>query len=272
MKLPQKIEEAVKYIKSQCQLTPEVGIVLGTGLGGLINSIEQEAVIEYSSIPYFEDPTVMEHEGRLIFGKISGRQVVCMQGRFHLYEGYSYEEVTFPIRVMKALGCEYLVVSNACGCVNTRLKAGQVMCITDHINLLGTNPLMGKNYEELGPRFTDMIEPYSQKMIDIVSEVALDEGISLQKGVYACMSGPSLETRAEYRMLQIIGADVIGMSTVPEVIVGVHSGLKILGLSVITDECFPEALKPISIPEIMENAMRAEPKMVQLIKGMLKKL
>lgn len=268
----EKIQEAVKLIQSKVSSKPEVGIVLGTGLGGLIQNIQNPMAIEYSEIPGFVEPTVLDHEGRLIFGTIAGKNVVCMQGRFHFYEGYSVEEITFPIRVMRALGCETLVLSNACGTVNPLFKAGQVMAITDHINLLGQNPLIGPNDQRLGPRFPDMSEPYSTQLLEWASEVALREGILMQRGVYACMSGPCLETRAEYRMLQAIGADVVGMSTVPEVIVAVHTGLKVLALSVITDECFPEALKPVNIPEILAHAKAAEPNLDKIISGVLERL
>ena len=272
MNLLEKINITTSYIKEQVASQPTTGIILGTGLGGLIDSIEIQKNLDYKDIPNFVAPTVLEHEGKLIFGTLEGENVVCMQGRFHFYEGYSMEEITFPVRIMKALGCENLFVSNACGGLNPQFKAGDIMCITDHINLLGTNPLIGQNHNELGDRFPDMIEPYSNEFINLASEVALEKGIALQKGVYSCMSGPSLETRAEYRMLRIIGADVIGMSTVPEVIVAIHSGLKVLGLSVITDECLPDALKPVNIEEIIATAAGAEPNLVTIIKGVISKL
>lgn len=270
--LLEKIQQAKDTILSAFQPRAEVGIILGTGLGGLIKSIDIEASLDYKDIPGFVDPTVMDHEGKLIYGKLEGKSVLCLQGRFHYYEGYTMEEITFPVRVLKALGCEYLFVSNACGGINTKFKAKDIMLITDHINLLGQNPLIGKNYDELGPRFPDMIEPYSNELIEIAQQVALDEKMKLQEGIYAIMSGPCLETRAEYRMLGIIGADVIGMSTVPEVIVAVHAGMKVLGLSVITDECIPDRLKPVNIEEIIANAMEAEPRLCQLIQGILKKI
>ncbi len=269
MPLIEQIEETKKYIESITDFRPQVGIILGTGLGGLIHSIQEEVIIEYSQIPNFVKPTVMEHEGRLIFGTLGGKKVICLQGRFHHYEGYSLDEITFPVRIIKALGAEYLFVSNACGGLNKNFKAGQIMCINDHINLLGTNPLVGKNYDELGPRFPDMLAPYDNPLIKRASKVALKNGIHLNQGVYACLSGPSLETRAEYRMLQILGADAIGMSTVPEVIVAVHAGLKVLGLSVITDECLPDALKPVNISEIIAHAMAAEPDLIKIIEGIL---
>lgn len=270
--LIEKIEQAKKTIIEAFKPQAEVGIILGTGLGGLIEAIDIEASLDYKDIPGFVDPTVMDHEGKLIYGKLEDKYVLCLQGRFHYYEGYTMEEITFPVRVLKALGCDYLFVSNACGGINPKFHAKDIMVITDHINLLGQNPLIGKNYDELGPRFPDMIEPYSNDLINIAKEVALDEKIKIQEGVYAVMSGPCLETRAEYRMLGIIGADVIGMSTVPEVIVAVHSGMKVLGLSVITDECVPDRLKPVNIEEIIANANAAEPRLCQLIRGVLAKI
>lgn len=270
--LLEKIEQAKNKIVEIMNPQAKTGIILGTGLGGLIESIEIHSSIDYQDIPGFVTPTVMDHEGKLIYGELEGKMVLCLQGRFHYYEGYSMEEITFPVRVLKALGCENLFVSNACGGINPKFKAKDIMVITDHINLLGQNPLIGKNYDELGPRFPDMIEPYSQDFIDQIKEVALESKIHLQEGVYAVMSGPCLETRAEYRMLGIIGADVIGMSTVPEVIAAVHSGMKVLGLSVITDECIPDRLKPVNIQEIVANAMEAEPRLCQLIKGLLAKI
>lgn len=270
--LLEKIEKAKKTIVEALHPQAQTGIILGTGLGGLIESIDIEGSIDYQDIPGFVAPTVMDHEGKLIYGELEGKKVLCLQGRFHYYEGYSMEEITFPVRVLKALGCENLFVSNACGGINPKFKAKDIMVITDHINLLGQNPLIGKNYDELGPRFPDMIEPYSQELISIAQSVALDDKIKIQEGVYSCMSGPCLETRAEYRMLGILGADVIGMSTVPEVIVAVHAGMKVLGLSVITDECIPDRLQPVNIQEIIANAMEAEPRLCQLIKGVLKRL
>lgn len=272
MSLLDKIELARQKIAEKIDPQAQTGIILGTGLGGLIQNIEIEATIDYKDIPGFVNPTVMEHEGKLIYGKLSGKNVLCLQGRFHFYEGYSMEEITFPVRVLKALGCSNLIVSNACGGINNKFQAGDIMVITDHINLLGTNPLIGKNFAELGPRFTDMIEPYSQKFIDLTKKIALEEKIKLQEGVYAVMTGPCLETRAEYRMLGVLGADVIGMSTVPEVIVATHAGMNVLGLSVITDECIPDRLKPINVPEIIATAMSAEPKLCQLIQGVLSRI
>lgn len=272
MNLPEKINEATQFLKQFITQTPKVGIILGTGLGGLTQELQNAKVIDYKDIPHMPQPTVMEHEGKLWIAELSGTPVICFQGRFHFYEGFSQEQITFPVRLIKALGCEYHFISNACGGINPQYNAGDILCITDHINLLGTTPLVGKNFDELGPRFTDMIEPYNENLVNLTIDSALQNGIHLRQGVYACMSGPCLETKAEYRMLKILGADVIGMSTVPEVIVATHAGLKTLGLSVITDECLPDALKPINIPEIIKHANNAESKLITLIKDVLSKI
>ncbi|MFC1585607.1 purine-nucleoside phosphorylase [Fibrobacterota bacterium] len=268
--LPEKIEEASKHIKGSYSGSPKIGIILGSGLGALVNSINIEKEVSYDDIPHFVKSTVEFHAGKLIFGELSGKPVVAMQGRFHFYEGYSMEEITFPVRVMKALGVETLIVSNACGGLNPQFTPGDIMLITDHINLLGQNPLIGKNFNELGPRYPDMSEPYCREFIKKVIKGGLKQGIQVQKGVFACMTGPSLETAAEYRMLRVIGADVIGMSTVPEVIAAVHAGLKVLGLSVITDSCLPDNLEPVDIQRIIKTAEEAEPKLVALIKEFIK--
>ncbi len=272
LSLPEKIAETVDFLKSRTSVRPDLGIILGTGLGQLIRSIEVEASIPYEEIPHFARSTVETHAGKLVFGTLSERPVMAMQGRFHFYEGYSMEQITFPVRLMKALGAHGMIVSNACGGLNPHFLPGDIMTITDHINLLGHNPLIGKNHEELGPRFPDMSEPYCRRYMALAERVALEKGIRLQKGVYACMSGPSLETAAEYRMLRILGADVIGMSTVPEVIAAVHAGLKTLGLSVITDSCLPDALKPVDIQEIIRTAGKAEPKLVAIIREAVKEM
>ncbi len=272
MHLPEKIEQARAFVQGHSEVKPQIGVILGTGLGPLAKFIEVDAEIPFGSIPHFGESTVSSHEGKLLLGRLAGKQVVAMQGRLHLYEGYSMEQVTFPVRVMKALGISTLIVSNISGGLNPQLAMGDIMVITDHINLLGTNPLVGRNYDELGPRFPDMCEPYSRDYVGLAKEIALSQGLQLQKGVYACMSGPSLETAAEYRMLRILGSDAIGMSTVPEVIVGVHAGLKILGLSLITDLCLPDHLQPINIPEIMRVAGEAEPKLAALVQEFIKRL
>jgi purine-nucleoside phosphorylase len=268
-----KIQEATQAIQLHFpNLKPTTAIILGTGLGGLIKHLENAQSLPYSQIPHMPIPTVLSHEGTLWVGELSGEAVIVFQGRFHFYEGYSLEEVTFPVRLAQALGCKNLFVSNVAGAINTQFKAGEIVAISDHINLLGTSPLVGSNDDRLGSRFPDMIEPYSANLLQKVREVALKNGILLHKGVYACMSGPQLETRAEYRMLKILGADMIGMSTVPEVIVAVHAGLHVLGLTVLTDECFPDALKPVSIPQIMAYAGAAEPNLIALMKGVISKL
>jgi len=266
------IQEAKKFIEEKYPAKPEYGIILGTGLGRLVNDIEIKAEILYKNIPNFPESTVESHAGKLIGGVLSGKNILAMQGRFHYYEGYSMQQIVFPVRVMKFLGINTLIVSNAAGGINPLFPPGTIMAITDQINLLGDNPLIGPNDERIGPRYPDMSEPYSQELIDIVIEVALENKIPLEKGVYASMPGPCLETKAEYRMLKIIGADAIGMSTVPEVIAAVHAGIKVLGLSVVTDACLPDALEQVDIQKIIANANKAEPKLVKLIKEVLKKL
>jgi purine-nucleoside phosphorylase len=270
--LREKIEETASFLKIKTSITPACGIILGTGLGGLAGEIEKDIVISYEDIPNFPLSTVESHAGRLIFGKIGPTTVMAMQGRFHYYEGYSMQEITFPVRVMKALGAKTLLVSNACGGMNPLYRPGDIMIITDHINLFGDNPLIGPNDEDLGPRFPDMSEPYSNELIQLAERVALDERIRVQKGVYVALSGPCLETRAEYRFLRAIGADVVGMSTVPEVIVAVHSAMRVLGLSVVTDSCLPDALKPVDIQEILKTAGEAEPRLTIIMKRVVENL
>ena len=268
----EKIQETVKYIQQKIDFEPQIGIVLGTGLGGLSNEIETIATLSYKEIPNFPVSTVKGHKGKLIFGKLGGKNVVAMQGRFHYYEGYTMQEVTFPIRVLKFLGIKLLMLSNAAGGVNPNYEIGDLMIIKDHINLMGNNPLIGKNHTGLGPRFPDMSEPYSYDLIELAESVALENKIKVQKGVYVAVPGPNLETKAEYRFLRTIGADVVGMSTIPENIVANHMGMKVLGLSIITDECFPESLKPVDAKEIIATAMEAEPKMTLIMKEVIKKL
>lgn len=270
--LRKMIQEAVDFIQSKNPTKPEVGIILGTGLGRLADEIEKEIEISYRDIPHFPLSTVEGHAGKLIFGTLNNKPVVAMQGRFHYYEGYTGQQVTFPVRVMKFLGIHTLLISNAAGGMNPLFRRGDLMIIVDHINLQGLNPLIGPNDEELGPRFPDMSEPYSQELIDMATQIALEENIYVHKGVYVGVTGPNLETRAEYRFLRAIGADAVGMSTVPEVIVGVHMGLKIFAMSVITDECFPEALKPVSHEEILAAANVAEPKLTTIMKKLVGKL
>lgn len=263
------IMEAKAFIESKTKIKPEVGIILGTGLGKLVDHIKADVVIPYESIPHFPVSTVETHAGKLIIGTLGNKTVLAMQGRFHYYEGYTMNQIVFPVRVMKFLGVKTLVVSNAAGGINPLYAPGTIMAITDHINLLGTNPLIGPNDDRIGPRFPDMSEPYSAKLLDIVRKVALDNKIPLANGVYASMSGPCLETRAEYRMLKTIGADAIGMSTVPEVIAAVSCDIKVLGLSVITDACLPDCLEPADIKKIIATANEAEPKLICLIEKTL---
>ena len=270
--LRQKISEAIKFIQTKTDMKPGIGIILGTGLGGLVKEIKKEIVIDYGKIPHFPVSTVESHHGKLIFGTLSGKKIVAMQGRFHMYEGYNLKQVTFPVRVMKFLGVESLLISNAAGALNPLFQKGDVMIMSDHINLLGDNPLIGPNDDELGPRFPDMSEAYSKELIALAEQAALDLKIRTQKGVYVAMPGPNLETRAEYRFLRIIGADAVGMSTVPEDIVAVHMGMKVLGFSILTDECFPDALKPALLEEILKVAMKAEPKMTSIMKEVVKRI
>jgi purine-nucleoside phosphorylase len=266
------IQDAKKCIKKRSPEVPQFGIILGTGLGKLADRIKDKTIIPYEEIPHFPVSTVEAHAGKLILGTLAGKRVVAMQGRFHFYEGYSMQQIVFPVRVMKFLGVKTLIVSNACGGINPLFPPGTLMAITDHINLLPGNPLIGPNDPRVGIRFPDMSEPYSTELIEIASKVALENKIKLERGVYAAMTGPSLETRAEYRMLKILGADVIGMSTVPEVIAAVHAGLKTLGISVITDSCLPDALEPADIKKIIAVADKAEPVLVKLIEKVLQAL
>jgi len=270
--LKDKIDEALKVIHSKTDNEFPVGIILGTGLGGLVKEITVEHEIDYGQIPHFPLSTVESHQGKLILGKLGGKNVVAMQGRFHYYEGYTMQQITFPVRVMKFLGVKTLLVSNACGGVNPQFRRGDVMLITDHINLLGGNPLIGPNEDELGPRFPDMSEPYNLELIKIAEEIALENKIKLQKGVFVAVAGPNLETKAEYRFLRGIGADAVGMSTVPENIVANHMGIKVLGFSIITDECFPDSLQAVNMDEIINAAMNAEPKMTLIMKEVIKKI
>lgn len=270
--LRKQIDEAVNFIRKHTSMTPAVGVVLGTGLGELAKEIEQENVLSYENIPHFPISTVESHEGKLIFGKITNIPVMAMQGRFHYYEGYTMQQITFPIRVMKFLGVKTLVISNACGGMNPLFHKGDLMIMDDHINLIGDNPLIGVNDDELGPRFPDMSEPYSKRLIDIAEKIALEEKIKIQKGVYVAVAGPNLETRAEYRFLRNIGADVVGMSTIPEVIVARHMNFEVFGISVITDECFPDALEPASVPDIIKTANNAQPFLTLLMKKLIERL
>ena len=270
--LMNKIQESLKVIRAKSTESFPIGIILGTGLGGLVKDIKIDHEINYQDIPHFPLSTVESHTGKLILGKINGKNVVAMQGRFHFYEGYSMQQITYPVRLMKFLGVTTLIVSNACGGMNPIYKKGDIMIMQDHINLIGDNPLIGKNYDELGPRFPDMSEPYDLGLIELAEEVALKNAIKVQKGVYVAVAGPNLETKAEYRFLRATGADVVGMSTVPENIVANHMGMKVLGISIVTDECFPDSLQPVNVQEIIETAMTAEPKMTKIMKEVISKI
>ena len=267
-----QLEESVAYLKNKGFDRPEIGIVLGTGLGQLVNEIEDPIEAHYNHIPYFPLATVEFHTGKLIYGTIAHKKVVVMQGRFHLYEGYDFLDVTYPVRVMHLLGIKKLFVSNAAGAINLDFKKGDIMLIEDHINLQGGSPLAFKNVAEFGDRFVDMMEPYDVGMREKIEEIAKKEEINLQKGVYVSVVGPQLETKAEYRMLKIMGADAVGMSTVPEVIVANHLKLPVVAVSVLTDECDPDNLQPINIQEIIEIAGKTEPKMVRLFKELINQL
>lgn len=267
-----RIAIAAGVVRKRTSLTPGVGIILGTGLGGLAEQIDVEASIPYEEIPGFPLSTVETHAGRLLLGRLGKRPVVAMQGRFHRYEGYGLADVTFPVRVLHALGATTLVVSNACGGMNPLWAPGDLVLLSDHINLLGDNPLVGSNDERLGPRFPDMSAPYDPELRALARAAALELGIVLREGVYVAVPGPSLETRAEYRMLRAMGADVVGMSTVPEVIVANHAGMRALGISIITDQCLPDALEPADISRIIATAGRAEPSLTRLIRALVERL
>jgi len=270
--MPKYIKEAVDYLKNKGFDAPEIGIVLGTGLGKLVDEIDILVSASYNHIPSFPTATVEFHKGKLIYGTLGGKKVMVMQGRFHLYEGYSTYDVTFPIRVMKQLGISKLLVSNAAGAINKSYKKGEIMLIDDHINLQGGSPLAFKNVEEMGERFVDMSAPYDAEMNAKIEKIAVQQNIKLQKGVYASVLGPQLETRAEYRYLGIIGADAVGMSTVPEVIVANQLNLPVTAVSVLTDECDPDNLQPVNIQEIIEIAGKAEPNMITLFRELIKGL
>lgn len=272
-----RIRRAVEVVREQTSLEPRVAIVLGTGLGALAEEIEAQVVIPYDRIPGFPEPTVETHSGRLLLGTLEGVPVVAMQGRFHRYEGYDLSRVTFPIRVMRLLGAEdaeppVLVVSGACGGMNPLWEPGDLVLLDDHINLLGDNPLTGPNIDELGPRFPDMSEPYDKGLQRLAMDAALARAIPLRRGVYVAVTGPNLETRAEYRMLRRLGADVVGMSTVPEVIVARHMGMRVLGITIVTDSCLPDALEPADVPTIVRTAMEAQPRLTVLIRDVVARL
>jgi purine-nucleoside phosphorylase len=270
--LYEQIQEATAVIAKRWARKPRFGIILGTGLGGLVEDVAAEVTFPYEELPHFPQSTVVTHAGRLVCGTLAGKPVLAMEGRFHFYEDYTLRQITFPVRVMKALGCEVLIASNACGGMNPQHAKGDIMVIEDHINLLGDNPLIGKNDDRLGPRFPDMSLVYDRELIALTLRIALEERIVCHKGVYVAVPGPNLETRAEYRFLRGIGADVVGMSTVPEVIVGVHAGLRNLGLSVITDMCLPDALEPAVLEDIIATANAAEKKLRVLVRRVVGEL
>jgi purine-nucleoside phosphorylase len=268
----ERIENAAQAVRRRSALRPAAAVILGTGLGGLVREIEVEAEIAYGDIPGFPLSTVESHAGRLLLGRLGGRPVVAMQGRFHRYEGYDLQQVTFPVRVLRALGAETLVVSNACGGMHPLWAPGDLVLLSDHINLLGDNPLVGPNDDRLGPRFPDMSAPYDPALRELARRTAAELGIVLREGVYVAVAGPNLETRAEYRMLRTLGADVVGMSTVPEVIVAMHQGMRVVGLSIITDQCLPDALEPADIGRIIATAARAEPDLTRLVTALVERL
>lgn len=264
-----KIKESYEYIQSRTAVQPTVGIILGTGLGGLVKEIRIIDEISYEDIPHFPVSTVQSHSGKLIFGELGGKHVVAMQGRFHFYEGYTMQEVTFPVRVMKLMGIERLFVSNASGGVNPDYEVGEIMIIDDHIDLFPAHPLIGKNIDELGPRFPDMSEPYDHKMIAIAQAIAAENGIRVATGTYAGLTGPTLETPAEYRYVRIIGADTVGMSTVPEVIVARHMGIPCFAISIITDLGVPGKIQETSVEDVIAVANKQEPKMTTIMKELI---
>lgn len=266
------VEAAAERVRERFARTPDAAIVLGTGLGGLAKEVDVEVTISYADIPGFPLSTVESHAGRLLCGRLGGKTVMAMQGRFHRYEGYTLRQVTFPVRVLRALGAETLIVSNAAGVMDPFWNPGEVMLIADHINLLGDNPLIGPNDDRLGVRFPDMSAPYDAALRTLAREVALEQRIVLREGVYAAVSGPTLETRAEYRMLRALGADVVGMSTVPEVIVAVHGGMRVLGFSIMTDRCLPDSLEAVELSTIIANAGKAEPMLTALVRGVLERM
>jgi purine-nucleoside phosphorylase len=268
-----QIQEATSFIERRGIKNPEVAVILGTGLGDLfVSEIRNPVVVPYNSIPHFPIATVEFHKGQLIFGEIKGKKVLAMRGRFHYYEGHTMKQVTLPVRVMKLLGISNLLISNAAGNMNKKWKKGELMLIDDHINLLPDNPLRGENFAALGPRFPDMSQPYSKKLNDALIRIAKKKGIKLNKGVYAAVMGPNLETRAEYRYIRQLGADVVGMSTVPEVLVANHMGLACCAISVLTDDCDPDNLKPINVDDIIKTAQKAERKLTDLYLGLIESI
>lgn len=272
MDLKSEIKDTVDFIRSQTKATPAIGIILGSGLGALAEEIKKDISISYDKIPHFPVSTVESHAGRFLFGKLGGKDVVAMQGRFHYYEGYDLGQVTFPVRVMKEIGVKILIVSNAAGGLNPLFNIGDLVMITDHINFQAVNPLTGPNDESLGPRFPDMYNCYDSELRDLAEQTAIDEKIPLRKGVYVGVTGPNLETAAEYRFLRIIGGDLVGMSTVPEVIVARHQGTRVLGFSMATDMGLPDAMEPCSHEKIIAAAAKAEPKLTKLVRKTVERI
>ena len=264
--------EAVAFIKERLPIDPEYLLILGTGLGQLAEEMTVEVELPYEDIPHFPVSTVESHAGKLLIGYLGGKSIMAMQGRFHYYEGYSMNQIAFPVRIAKMLGIQTLLVSNACGGLNPNFERGDIMLINDHINFLGDNPLIGPNDPDLGPRFPDMSQPYTERLLATAEQVALDAGIKMHQGVYLAVSGPMMETKGEYRYMRQLGADVVGMSTVPEVIAAVHMSMEVLGISVITDECFPDALEPVSLDDVLEAAAMAEPQLTRVVVGVLERL
>lgn len=269
LELYDQIQEACSAIRAKWDHVPHAGIILGTGLGGLVDQIDVDVTLDYEEIPHFLRSTATGHRGRLVCGRLEGLPIMAMEGRFHMYEGYPLKQITLPVRIFKAMGAEMLIVSNAVGGMNPYYQCGDIMVIDDHINLMGDNPLIGINDDRLGPRFPDMCEPYDRALGDVALELARKNNFACHRGVMVAVCGPNLETRAEYRFLRQIGADVVGMSTVPEVVVAVHAGLRTVGLSVVTDMCLPDALKPADVEEIIAIANGAEPKLRTLVTGLL---
>ncbi|MBI1798922.1 MAG: purine-nucleoside phosphorylase, partial [Candidatus Eisenbacteria bacterium] len=267
-----RIEAATACVRERSAMRPEVGIILGTGLGDLSGALETRAVVPYRDIPHFPVSTVESHAGELHLGLLAGRRVAVMKGRVHYYEGYSMRQVAFPVRVLKALGCHTLVITNSVGGMNPNMTPGSIVVTTDHINLMGDNPLIGENDERLGPRFPDMSEPYSRSLIALAEQVAIEQRLSLQRAVFVGVPGPNLETAAEYRFLRWVGADVVGMSLVPENIVAVHGGQRVLALNVVTDACLPDQLRPVDIPEILATAGRTAPALIRLVTEIIRRL
>ena len=271
-RLSNQIQEAAEFVRARSRTRPEAGVILGTGLGRLAGALEVEATIPYRDIPHFPVSTVESHAGELALGTLAGRKTAVLKGRTHCYEGYTMQQVAFPVRVLKALGCGTLVITNACGGMNPDFPPGTIVGVSDHINLMGGNPLIGENDDTLGPRFPDMSEPYDRELLALAHRVAGEQGVRLPAGVFVAVAGPNLETAAEYRFLRKIGADIVGMSLVPETLVAVHGGQRVLALSVVTDSCNPEALQPVSIPEILAVAAKAAPSLVRLVTGVVARL